>query len=87
MPRELVHTGRKIQVFVDTMTARDGSVIRRDVIQHPGAVVILPVIDAEHICLLRNRRWVVAGSNTDEAATILSTRSSTSVRKGRTHNA
>lgn len=58
MPRELVHTGRKIQVYVDT-TETDAGVIRRDVILHPGAVVILPVIDAEHVCLLRNYRWVV----------------------------
>ena len=28
-------------------------------IAHPGAVVILPVIDAGHVCLLRNHRFVV----------------------------
>ena len=59
MARELVHTGRRIRVYVDTTTAPDGTVIRRDAIVHPGAVVVLPVIDAGHVCLLRNRRWVV----------------------------
>lgn len=59
MPRELVHTGRRIRVYLDTTTAADGTVIRRDVVVHPGAVVILPVIDAGHVCLLRNHRWVV----------------------------
>ena len=59
MPRELVHTGRKIRVYLDRTTARDGSVIVRDLISHPGAVVVLPVIDRDHICLLRNHRWVV----------------------------
>jgi ADP-ribose pyrophosphatase len=59
MSRELVHTGRKIRVYIDTTTAADGSVIRRDCIVHPGAVVMLPVIDAEHVCLLRNHRFVV----------------------------
>jgi len=59
MAREIVHVGRRIRVAIDTTTTADGQTIRRDVILHPGAVVILPVIDAEHICLLRNHRWVV----------------------------
>ena len=59
MPRELVHTGRRIRVMVDTSTAADGTPIRRDVILHPGAVVILPIIDADRVCLLRNHRFVV----------------------------
>lgn len=59
MAREIVHVGRRIRVAVDTTTAADGTVIRRDAILHPGAVVILPVIDAAHVCLLRNHRPVV----------------------------
>ena len=59
MPRQIVHVGRKIRVAVDTTTTADGQVILRDVVLHPGAVVILPVIDAGHVCLLRNHRWVV----------------------------
>ncbi|MGL6072830.1 MAG: NUDIX hydrolase [Fimbriiglobus sp.] len=59
MPRELKHTGRKIKVYLDVTTAPDGSTITRDVIIHPGAVVILPIVDAEHVSLLRNQRWVV----------------------------
>jgi ADP-ribose pyrophosphatase len=59
MPREIVHHGRKIKVLLDTSAGPDGQVIRRDVIVHPGAVVILPIVDAEHVCLLRNFRFVV----------------------------
>ncbi len=59
MAREIVHVGRRIRVAVDTMTAPDGTVIRRDAVLHPGAVVILPVIDANHVCLLRNHRWIL----------------------------
>ncbi|MBX9582022.1 MAG: NUDIX hydrolase [Gemmataceae bacterium] len=59
MAREVVYTGRKVKVAVDTFTAPDGQVIRRDCIQHPGAVVILPVLDRAHVVLLRNHRWVV----------------------------
>ena len=60
MPREIVYTGRRVSVAVDTFTAPDGSTVRRDFIMHPGAVVILPVLDADTVVLLRNQRWVVA---------------------------
>jgi ADP-ribose pyrophosphatase len=59
MTREFVHTGRKIQVAIDTSTGPNGEVIRRDLILHPGAVVILPVVDRDHVCLLRNHRFVI----------------------------
>lgn len=59
MPREIVHVGRRIRVAVDTTTAPDGSVIKRDMVFHPGAVVILPVLDAERVVLLRNHRFVI----------------------------
>jgi len=59
MGREIVHIGRKIRVAVDTTTAADGSIIRRDAILHPGAVVILPILDVEHVVLLRNHRFVI----------------------------
>ena len=59
MAREIVHVGRKIRVAVDTTRASDGSVIRRDAILHPGAVVILPVLDADRIVILRNHRFVI----------------------------
>ncbi len=59
MAREVAHVGRKIRVEVDTSVAPDGSTIRRDLIFHPGAVVILPILDAERIVLLRNFRFVL----------------------------
>lgn len=59
MSVETVHVGRRIRVEVDTLTTADGKTIRRDAIRHPGAVVILPVLDAEHVVLLRNFRFVI----------------------------
>lgn len=59
MPPEPAHVGRKIRVYLDVHTTPDGQTVRRDRIEHPGAVVILPVVDADHVCLLRNHRFVV----------------------------
>jgi ADP-ribose pyrophosphatase len=59
MPRQLVHRGRKIEVHLDTTVLPDGTTVRRDVILHPGAVVIVPMVDDAHVCLLRNYRHIV----------------------------
>lgn len=59
MSVEVVHVGRRIRVEVNTLTTADGKTIRRDAIRHPGAVVILPVLDAERVVLLRNYRFVL----------------------------
>jgi ADP-ribose pyrophosphatase len=59
MPREVVHRGRKIEVVLETTTLPDGTTIRRDMIFHPGAVVILPMVAEDRVCLLRNHRPII----------------------------
>lgn len=59
MSWDIVHRGRKIQVALDRTTAPDGRAIHRDVVLHPGAVAILPLVDAEHVVLLRNHRFIL----------------------------
>jgi ADP-ribose pyrophosphatase len=56
MPRTIVYRGRKIQVAVDEEPGAGGQTVRRDVVLHPGAVAVLPLVDADHVCLLRNHR-------------------------------
>jgi len=58
MPRQIVYQGRKIQLALDTEVHPNGQTVQRDVILHPGAVAILPLVDAGRLCLLRNRRPV-----------------------------
>jgi ADP-ribose pyrophosphatase len=60
MTRDIVFRGRKIQVAVERTVLPDGHTVERDVVLHPGAVAILPLVDADHVCLLRNRRPIVA---------------------------
>jgi ADP-ribose pyrophosphatase len=55
MSRTIVHVGRKIKVAIDETTNADGTIVRRDVVLHPGAVAILPLLD-DKVCLLRNYR-------------------------------
>jgi ADP-ribose pyrophosphatase len=59
LSREIVYRGRKIQLARDVEALPDGSTVERDVILHPGAVAILPLLDVEHVCLIRNHRPIV----------------------------
>jgi ADP-ribose diphosphatase len=59
MNREIRFRGRKIQVAVETTLTADGRAVERDIVIHPGAVAILPLVDPDHVCLLRNQRPVV----------------------------
>jgi ADP-ribose pyrophosphatase len=59
MARTLVHQGRKIQVYRDIEPGPDGRPLHRDVVIHPGAAAILPLVDAECVCLLRNPRFIL----------------------------
>jgi ADP-ribose pyrophosphatase len=59
MTRNIVFRGRKIQVAVERSVLPDGQTVERDVVLHPGAVAILPLLDAGHVCLLHNRRPIV----------------------------
>ena len=59
MSRQIVYSGRKIQVALETGLSPSGQGVQRDIVIHPGAVAIVPLIDRDHVCLLRNQRPVV----------------------------
>jgi ADP-ribose pyrophosphatase len=57
---ETVHEGSLFNVQALTCTDARGRTIRREVVRHPGAVVIVPVLDAENLVMIRNDRIAVA---------------------------
>jgi ADP-ribose pyrophosphatase len=56
---ELLLQARRFQVLRVSRKARDGAMHQYDVIKHPGSVVILPLVDANHVCLIRNYRVAI----------------------------
>jgi ADP-ribose pyrophosphatase len=56
MPRQIVYRGRRFDIALDTLTRPDGQTYQKEIVLHPGAVVILPLVDEHHVCLLRNFR-------------------------------
>jgi len=54
--REIRFEGRLIRVAVDTRERPDGSAIHREIVLHPGAAAILPVLDDGRILLVSQYR-------------------------------
>jgi ADP-ribose pyrophosphatase len=50
---------RRFTVVETIVTRPDGQVASCQFIQHPGSVAIVPLVDDEHICLIRSRRLTV----------------------------
>ncbi len=57
--RRIVYRGRKIDLALQTVSLSDGSTARREVVLHRGAVAMVPMLDADHVCLVRNERYTV----------------------------
>lgn len=56
---EILLQARRFQVVRQSYTADDGSHHIREVVRHPGAVTILPLLGDGRICLIRNYRVAV----------------------------
>ena len=56
---EIVFRARRFNVEEVYQTLDDGSSLPRHVVRHPGAVVILPLVDDKHVCLIRTYRVAV----------------------------
>ena len=56
---QLLHHGTRADFIVRPVTTASGKVHTREVVLHPGAVIILPVIDDDHIVMIRNQRHTV----------------------------
>ncbi|KAA0236399.1 MAG: ADP-ribose pyrophosphatase [Acidimicrobiales bacterium] len=56
-----VHRGHVVSFAEGVFTAPDGSCIVRDIVRHPGAVVIAPVVDGRTALLVRQFRAAVNG--------------------------
>ena len=57
--RRIIYQGRKIDLALQPVRLADGSIADREVVIHRGAVALLPIVDHDHICLIRNYRYTV----------------------------
>ena len=53
----LAFEGVFLRLYVDRVKSSDGHVGTREYLRHPGAVMIIPLLDAEHVLLERQFRY------------------------------
>ena len=56
--KQLLTTARFSVEEVERRIA-DGKLVKRAVVRHPGAVTLIPLVDRDHVCLIRNFRVAV----------------------------
>ncbi len=57
--RRTIYRGHKIDLAVQSVRLADGTVADREVVVHRGAVALVPMVDRNRVCLVRNYRYAV----------------------------
>ena len=57
--RRVIYKGRKVDLALQPVRLSDGSVADREVVVHRGAVALVPMVDRDHVCLVKNFRYTV----------------------------
>jgi ADP-ribose pyrophosphatase len=58
-PRRLIYRGLKIDLALQSVPLANGTYAEREVVVHRGAVALVPMVDAQHVCLVENQRYSV----------------------------
>ena len=57
---QVLYEGKKVRLEIHHLNDEEtGKRTRREVCVHPGAVVVLPMLDADTVLLIRNRRYAI----------------------------
>jgi ADP-ribose pyrophosphatase len=61
LSRRLVFEGRRIRVEVERVRLPDGGEMELEIIHHPGAAAVVPLLDSGEVLLLRQYRHATGG--------------------------
>ncbi len=59
LTERVIYRGPKIDLALRQVRLNDGTIAEKEVVLHRGAVALVPMVDAEHVCLVRNRRYAI----------------------------
>jgi ADP-ribose pyrophosphatase len=57
--KQVLYDGKKVRLEVHHLEDDDGNRVKKEIVVHPGAVVILPFLSPDRILLLRQYRYTV----------------------------
>lgn len=58
--KQVIYTGARIRLELHHLADEQDKRLAKEVVAHPGAVVILPFLDPNTILLIRNKRYAIA---------------------------
>jgi ADP-ribose pyrophosphatase len=76
MAKEVIFEGRKIKLTLADVELPNGRTARREIVEHPGAVVILPLFDDGKVLLEDHYRHTVGGNLIEAVAGTLDAKES-----------
>ena len=59
LTQESIYRGRVVKLRVDTVALPDGQMANREIVEHPGAVAILPITDDGQVVMVRQFRYAI----------------------------
>jgi ADP-ribose pyrophosphatase len=59
LTRRVIYHGSKIDLALHAVPLQDGTVAEKEVVVHRGAVALVPMVDHDRVCLVRNQRYAV----------------------------
>jgi len=60
--RRVIFRGRKIDLALQAIRLADGTIAEREVVVHRGAVALVPMLDGDRVCLVKNQRYAAGKS-------------------------
>jgi ADP-ribose pyrophosphatase len=60
--RRLIHKGRKFDFELVSVRTPRGATLEREVVRHPGAVVVVGTLEPDNVVLIRNHRIAIGRS-------------------------
>jgi ADP-ribose pyrophosphatase len=57
--KQVIYSGKKVRLEIHTLENEEGKRTAREIVVHPGAVVVLPFLEPDRILLIRNNRYAV----------------------------
>src|SRR5438067_2092102 len=57
--RRVIYRGLKIDLALQPVRLADGTIADREVVVHRGAVALVPMVDSDRVCLVKNERHAI----------------------------
>ncbi len=57
--RRIIYRGLKIDLALQSVKLADGRRTEREVVVHRGAVALVPMLDRDHVCMVKNDRYAI----------------------------